>query len=599
MKGIRGATPAEKVALFALMAAAAFALTSIYISSVPVAHAQTATLSPSAMNATLPVTPNIRPILNKTCGYTCGYYGSCPAGPSKSAGICERGTNGCYACVYSHINPGTTKYNITFSETGLPNGTTWSVVLNGVDKSSNGTAIKFSEYDGSYQYSINRSGVYVAANSSGSLLVDGANISKPVKFQPQGCLVGAPDGYCGYSSCPSGYTCASRSSPQYIGSLCIIGTNPSSGYATGTCQTNSSGKTTPPPVAVGSCGYLPSNLATIITSNENWYCPINYYTAQVWSKYLPLALVAVLLAFVIAALIIMVGIAAKSDSLRNFGMGEFLEATASAITVLVFLYISAVMFGLFPGSLVGPINPYATAFHLINSTISSTQSIYSNIFSIYAPAAFYVSMSTNIETIGGSSGIGGAAGKILKLTNSAVRSPFSAAVGIFLLEPSQVLASMLTDAAALLYAEYFLIAFFAIAAIPVFLVPGVIFRALLPTRALGGILMAMAMGFYLVMPTLFALAYYFTAPQLGTQLSILSATLNQFGSGTGSQINALTPTSPLATTLSGVESAMGSYWLLILFYPSLIIAVTYLFIVQVSQIIGGASYGIGRARGFI
>ncbi len=525
-------------AAIAVMAALAIALPILIAYYVPLAHAQPT----SSLYGASGINHSNQLFIVRAghyCGYTCGYNGTCPVGPVGEIGSCKIGSNGCYSCVYS------------------PTGT--------VTKTS----------------------------TSSTTTITTA----------QSCLVGAPGNYCGYSACPSGYSCMQGSSPEGIlkqNGICNIAFR--GGYAFGTCQPTQSspGQVTPP--ASGSCGYLPPYLANVITANEKWYCPINYYTYSEWAKYLPLAIVAVLLAFVIAAMIIMIGIATKSEGLRNFGMGEFLEAAASAITVLVFLYISAVMFGLFPGSLVGPINPYATAFHLINSTIISTQTIYSTIFNVYAPAAFYLSMSTTTNY-----GVGAAAtnfvsakvGTLLKIAKNTIYSPFAGAIDLFLIEPSLILTSMLTDAAALLYAEYFLIAFFAMAAIPAFLVPGVIFRALLPTRALGGVLIAMAMGFYLVVPTMFALAYYFTTPQLAAQLSILSATMNQFGSGTGSQVNSLTPTSPLSTALVNVQSAMGGYWLLILFYPSLIISVTYLFIVQVSKIIGGQSYGIGRARGFI
>ncbi len=590
----------KNVALFALMAAVAFALVAASVSVVPIAAAQHAAVS---SNPTASSPASFIPIGTKYCGFTCGYQGACPVGPSKSAGICEKNaTTSCYSCVYQKISTSGAEYTVTFSETGLPSGATWSVTLNGVQESSSTSDISFQEYNGSYSYSIGSSGIFNPSPSSGSVSVSGSNTGVSVGYTSQSCLVNAPNGYCGFSACPSGYTCTGSSSPVYIvqiGSQCNIGNSNSGGYATGTCQPGQgTSNTTATPPAVGSCGYLPGYLANVLSTNENWYCPINYYTSTIWSKYLPLAIVAVLLAFLIAALIIMVGIAAKSDSIRNFGMGEFLEATASTVIVLTFLYISAVMFGLFPGSLVGPINPYATALHLISSTITSTQGIYNTLFSTYSTAAFYASMSTSIG-VGGLSSVGAVTGSIIKIASGVTKQAYAGIITLLFIEPAQVLSAFLIDSTALLYAEYFLMVFFAVSAIPAFLVPGVIFRAILPTRALGGILIAMAMGFYIVMPTMFALAYYFTAPQLGQQLSILSATMNQFGSGTGSQTNALTPTSPLVTTITGVQSAMGSYWLLILFYPSLIIATTYFFIVQVSQFIGGAAYAGSRMRGFI
>ncbi|HEV2429322.1 MAG TPA: hypothetical protein VGV64_05695, partial [Thermoplasmata archaeon] len=75
-------------------------------------------------------------------------------------------------------------YNLTFSETGLPNGTTWSVVLNG----SNGTAqsprsITFPVRNGSYPYSIGSIPGYAASPTSGWSNVSGTSVVAPVQFE--------------------------------------------------------------------------------------------------------------------------------------------------------------------------------------------------------------------------------------------------------------------------------------------------------------------------------------------------------------------------------------------------------------------------------
>ena len=336
------------------------------------------------------------------------------------------------------------------------------------------------------------------------------------------------------------------------------------------------------------CGALPASLAQQIEQNEPWYCPINAQISKAWSGELPLALIVVLVAMFIATMIFMVGAAAKNDRLRNFGIGEMYEALASALIVGLFLYVSAVLLGVTPGVFVGAINPFATALHLITTTISSARGVYSSLFHVYFLDSEYTSI-TLAFSIGG-------ANLPIDVASLAYQIPLD----VFFIEPAVVIASFIADGVLALFGEYYLILFFSVAAIPVFLIPGVILRILIPTRSLGGMLIAMAIGFYLVMPTLFAVAYYFTAPSIILSLNAASSQLTRFSSTSISSIQSLGPNSPVVTAVQSVQSAMTSFWLMVLFYPALIIAVTYAFIVQVANFIGGSSMMGSRVRtGFI
>ncbi len=77
-------------------------------------------------------------------------------------------------------------YNITFTESGLSSGTTWTVMLNGksfngesINKtlSSSGNTIIFNLPNGSYSYSIQGISGYKANNYSSSVIVSGNAIS--------------------------------------------------------------------------------------------------------------------------------------------------------------------------------------------------------------------------------------------------------------------------------------------------------------------------------------------------------------------------------------------------------------------------------------
>ncbi len=343
-----------------------------------------------------------------------------------------------------------------------------------------------------------------------------------------------------------------------------------------------------PAVPTG-CGLLPSYLANLVSSSAPWYCPINQQIYGVWASYLPFVFIVVLLALTIAAMIFMIGIAFKNDTIRNFGVGELYEGMASALIVVFFIYICAVMFGLGPGIAVGAINPYATAFNLITSTLVQAQGLYSAVYTPYITSSYYISISWT-EAIGG---------QAIPYLSSLPQELYKLPLTIFYILPASALAQLLVDGMAGLYAQYYILVFFSVAAIPAFLAPGIVLRAILPTRSLGGIMISIGIAFFLVMPTLFAVAYYFTAPNLLASMAQQQSQLARWGTGTGAEQNALSATSPLVTALSNVRSAMSSFWLLVLFYPALITAVSYVFITQLANFIGGASRVGGNVRRFI
>ena len=75
------------------------------------------------------------------------------------------------------------KYTVTFTESGLPSGTTWYVNLsNGQSFSSTTSTISFSEPNGSYSYTVSSVSGYSVSPSSGSIAVSGSSISKTITY---------------------------------------------------------------------------------------------------------------------------------------------------------------------------------------------------------------------------------------------------------------------------------------------------------------------------------------------------------------------------------------------------------------------------------
>ncbi|HTT14371.1 MAG TPA: hypothetical protein VMG81_01115 [Thermoplasmata archaeon] len=74
-------------------------------------------------------------------------------------------------------------FSATFTESGLPSGTSWSVTLAGVAKSSTSTTIQFTgETNGTYPYTVTYSAGYAASPASGSVVINGANAGVSVAF---------------------------------------------------------------------------------------------------------------------------------------------------------------------------------------------------------------------------------------------------------------------------------------------------------------------------------------------------------------------------------------------------------------------------------
>ena len=347
------------------------------------------------------------------------------------------------------------------------------------------------------------------------------------------------------------------------------------------------------PHAASQCGPIPGKLSTIISASEPWYCPINQQIYSQWTKELPLAYAAVLIAFLIAAIIFMSGVALNSSRIKNFAMGEFYEAIASAVIVGSFIYLCAVVFGALPGIFVGSINPYATAFNLMRNTISTGEQAYTVIYNVYLSMSFITSPTITVQIGGDFNALLRSAFNFLEFAPQLFVNIYTIPVTIFFLDPAKAISGFLVDGILALYAEYYLLEFFSIAAIPAFLVPGVLLRSIFPTRALGGLMIALAFGFYLIMPSLFAVAYYFTAPTV--QRDMGQATL-QLSSLTYTSHSVISQNSPLVLQLENVKTSLNGFWLLIFFYPGLISAMTYAAIIEISRFIGRAPARVSKLR---
>lgn len=73
-------------------------------------------------------------------------------------------------------------YNVTFKETGLPSGMSWSVTSGSTTHSSTNSTISFKEMNGTYVFSISNLTLYYSNDYSVSTAVNGKNVTETISF---------------------------------------------------------------------------------------------------------------------------------------------------------------------------------------------------------------------------------------------------------------------------------------------------------------------------------------------------------------------------------------------------------------------------------
>ncbi len=118
--------------------------------------------------------------VNETYSYTVGVVAGYTATP-PSGSVTVNGAPKTVSITFVKANTEAT-YSVTFTETGLPAGTSWSVTLNGSTKSSTTATITFQEPNGSYAFTVGSVSGYTASPSSSSVKVTGAAVSQSITF---------------------------------------------------------------------------------------------------------------------------------------------------------------------------------------------------------------------------------------------------------------------------------------------------------------------------------------------------------------------------------------------------------------------------------
>ncbi len=99
----------------------------------------------------------------------------------SSLAVASGNAGGLRPAVSTGSFPMLAEYAVTFTESGLPSGTSWSVTLNGTLQSSTSASMTFSEADGSYVFTVGSIAGYTVG-PEGNVTVSGAPVSVPILF---------------------------------------------------------------------------------------------------------------------------------------------------------------------------------------------------------------------------------------------------------------------------------------------------------------------------------------------------------------------------------------------------------------------------------
>jgi len=113
---------------------------------------------------------------NGTYSYTIGIYQGYSAFPYSGI-VTVNGANVNVAITFTQV-----KYSVTFTESGLSSGTSWSVTLNGLTETSTNRTLTFNEPNGTYSYVISGISGYRANTYSGTINVNGNSVSNSISW---------------------------------------------------------------------------------------------------------------------------------------------------------------------------------------------------------------------------------------------------------------------------------------------------------------------------------------------------------------------------------------------------------------------------------
>jgi len=308
----------------------------------------------------------------------------------------------------------------------------------------------------------------------------------------------------------------------------------------------------------------------------------------VWNVWQPVALVAVVTAFLIVALAYMISVSFNLAGLRKWAKVEFYQALASAILVAFLVLMMDVMLNEGFQTMIGGINPYKKAYAYLDGVMDSLYPIYTSVYKVNFIA----------ESISSFDFYWNAQGMDVR--------PWQLLAGPFV-EYFHFEAHMVAMAAIFTSTQRALLHLFYNAGFTVFIPAGVLLRIFPWTRGAGGLLIAIGIGLAIVYPIMFTFVAMMSenssevknqANALGNQiggfdLSKFGACSSDFSAATDvATTKLLSP--QIRNSSAWLMGWLSGIWLKIFYYPMLVLLVTFTFIRTVSPLLGADITEIGQ-----
>lgn len=392
----------------------------------------------------------------------------------------------------------------------------------------------------------------------------------PLAFAQAACLGGYPDGKCEVGDVTD---------PNNCGCSDCWGLNPPAAGGGGVCD---SVATTAVCMALGStaphkCQVSPS-----------WYKPEVERVAGSWTVWGPIAAVAVLVAFLISALAYMLGIGFDLPELRMWAKSELFHALANAVLVAGLVMLVTVMTDEGFAKILGQnINPFNLAYGYLVPLADQLKTLYTTNYNINYPVEAFASLATYSNATG----------------NTTYLLFFLKAL---LVEPLHLANHYVIQALILTYFQIELLNFFQQTAFATLLPLGIFLRIFPFTRGTGGVLIAMAIGLFLVYPTMFGFISMMTEDEqalraamsgdTGSSVGVDMATYNACEHDVEGAANAGEAAADPAviSKISEYYSFLPPIVMKILFYPIIVFAVTFTFIKIASPLLGSDISELGQ-----
>ncbi|MCX8163354.1 MAG: hypothetical protein N3D10_02250, partial [Candidatus Micrarchaeota archaeon] len=251
--------------------------------------------------------------------------------------------------------------------------------------------------------------------------------------------------------------------------------------------------------------------------NVNWYKQTSYSEEFYWIK---LAMIALALCFFANIIIYMLGKAFDAENVKKFAISEFYQTTATGFLIVFFLAFLSIGFGyiqslflsdsavfLCQGQQIKLWSESAGPFTLIKCKIAQY---------LEAAYALYLDVynKNKAKEVEGSKCVSYVGWQICKIWEGDLYKE---------IETYHYIANRLATLSISLVAQYFFVTYLEQNLLSFFLPVGLLLRLIPPLRGIGGLFIAVAVGFYFIFP----IAYIFIQPSLVQEIPQGSGTSTQ------------------------------------------------------------------------